>query len=68
MGASIDQVTGKIVRLFHPRKDKWAVHFMMHGSFIAGRTAIGRATVRVLNVNDPLTVELREAMSDEQEM
>ena len=57
--AGIDPETGQIVPLFHPRKDKWAEHFAMHvgtlmplGIEIEGLTPIGRATVRVLGMNE----------------
>jgi hypothetical protein len=32
---------------------------------LIGRTAVGRVTVAVLNINDPLRVELRERLIGE---
>jgi hypothetical protein len=55
----IDPQTGSITPLYHPRKDRWDEHFAFDGASVVGRTAIGRATVRVLNMNDPERVELR---------
>lgn len=55
----IDPVTGRIVRLFHPRQDRWSRHFEWHGDELGGLTAIGRATIRVLWINHPLAVEAR---------
>jgi hypothetical protein len=55
----INPLTNAIVRLFDPRNDDWDEHFEFEGARIVGRTAIGRATVRVLNMNDSERVELR---------
>jgi hypothetical protein len=60
--AGIDPTNGRIVRLFHPRKDRWSAHFECRGSHIDGRTAIGRATVNVLNVNAPEAIEFRQRL------
>jgi hypothetical protein len=43
--ASLDPITGKLVRLFHPRKDRWAEHFVWEGPILVGLTAIARATI-----------------------
>jgi hypothetical protein len=53
------------VRLFHPRIHRWAYHFTFDGPRVVGRTAIGRATVRVLNMNSPLMLTLRTELLDE---
>src|SRR5262245_9600965 len=42
--AGIDPVTKKLTRLFHPRRHKWHRHFRWEGAYLAGRTAVGRAT------------------------
>lgn len=49
--ASIDTETGQIVRLFHPRRDRWADHFRLQAGQIEPLTAIGRVTVRMLRFN-----------------
>jgi hypothetical protein len=56
---TIDENTGEIVPLFHPRRDNWNDHFELRGSIIVGLTAVGRATARLLNMNSPHRVELR---------
>jgi len=50
----IDPLTGKIAPIFHPRHNRWADHFAWEdqGLRIAGKTAIGRATVIALNMNN----------------
>lgn len=58
--AAIDPDSGQIVPLFNPRRDLWADHFAWEGTVVVGRTAIGRATVELLAMNDWQRVELRE--------
>ena len=65
--ASIDPLTGELVRLFHPRKDDWDEHFQWQGAVLVGRTPVGRATARLLAINHPDYVMLREALIDEGE-
>jgi hypothetical protein len=60
--AGIDPVTGEVVRLFNPRRDDWAEHFGWDGPELIGRTAIGRATIDVLNMNLPERVEHRRLL------
>lgn len=55
----IDPASGELVRLFHPRQDRWEEHFLIEGVRIEGRTPVGRATVRVLAMNDARRLELR---------
>src|SRR5262245_28947050 len=57
--SGIDPVTREIVRLFHPRRDSWENHFRWEDAMLAGRTAIGRATIEVLRINNPTAVALR---------
>ena len=51
--ASIDPESGDTVRLYHPRKDDWADHFLfeVESGMIRPLTAIGRVTVKLLRVN-----------------
>jgi len=53
------------IRLFHPRLHVWRYHFKCSGPLLAGRTAIGRATVHVLNMNDDMQAELRRQLLNE---
>lgn len=55
----IDPLTGKMARLFHPRLQSWNRHFAWQGALLVGRTSGGRATIDVLDMNDPQRVELR---------
>jgi hypothetical protein len=55
----IDSETKVITQLFHPRCDKWSEHFEWVGVEIVGKTACGRTTVEVLNMNSEEQVSLR---------
>jgi hypothetical protein len=60
--AGVDPLTGRIVRLFHPRRHKWSAHFAWVGAALQGKTGIGRATIQVLALNDPSAVAVRQAL------
>jgi hypothetical protein len=55
----IDAQTGKVANLFHPRRDRWSDHFRFDGPEVAGLTAVRRATVQVLKMNDARRLEVR---------
>jgi hypothetical protein len=56
---AIDPVTREVVPLFHPRSHQWAEHFIVEIERIIGITAVGRATVQLLSMNDTRRLELR---------
>lgn len=60
--AGIDPLTRKLTRLFDPRRHSWRRHFRCQGAILVGRTAIGRVTLYVLNMNDPDFVGLRQEL------
>ena len=60
--ASIDRVTGKLVRLFNPRTQRWAAHFCLIGGRIIPLTATGRVTEQLLKFNLPNRIEVREEL------
>jgi len=60
--SGIDPESGEIVTLFNPRTQLWAEHFMARGGLIVGITPAGRATVRVLGMNERRRVHLRKAI------
>jgi hypothetical protein len=49
--ASFDLVTRRIVRLFHPRTDRWDRHFQLDVGRIIPMTAVGRVTEFLLQLN-----------------
>lgn len=63
--SGIDRKTRRLTPLFNPRRNSWSRHFCWRGPYLVGRTAIGRVTVAVLKMNDPLRVELRANLQEE---
>ena len=55
----IDPETRQIAPLFHPRRDLWSDHFFFEGVRVSSLTAVGRATVHVLDLNDARRLEVR---------
>ena len=51
--SGIDPESGKLTRLFNPRIDVWAEHFIWNDAILTGQTAIGRTTIAVLQINHP---------------
>ena len=58
---AIDPETSKSVPLFNPRLQTWSEHFVWRedGTYIIGKTAIGRATLEALSLNSDLRVRSR---------
>jgi hypothetical protein len=60
--ASIDEESGEIAPLFHPRQHHWPDHFRLQDGRIAPLTATGRVTVNLLQLNQPERVTERELL------
>jgi len=60
--AGLDPLTGKLTRLFNPRRHQWAWHFRWNGPELMGKTAIGRTTIQLLQINCEEAVILRESL------
>lgn len=56
-----DSLTGETVPLFHPLRQRWRDYFAWDkgGTQIVGLTPCGRATVAVLQMNNPTVVRAR---------
>ncbi len=56
-----DPLTGKRVKLFNPRTQRWSRHFKWSedGIVIIGRTTIGRTTVVALSLNNEIALVVR---------
>ena len=65
--AGFDTETGQTIRLFNPRSDIWEQHFEVDGPRVVGITAIGRATVGVLEMNEADRLLVRTALLREEE-
>jgi hypothetical protein len=63
--SGIDRLTKKITELFNPRRHKWQRHVRWHGSYLVGRTAIRRVTIRLLDINASDRIQLRQSLIDE---
>lgn len=57
--SAIDPISGRVVPLFNPRRQRWQIHFELEGVTIVGRTATGRASVRFLRLNESAFVAER---------
>ena len=66
--AGIDPQTGAVVQLFHPRNELWTTHFRWEGVHLIGITPTGRATVAVLNINDPVRIKVRQKLIEKGRM
>ena len=57
---AIDPQTREEVPVYHPRRERWSVHFRWEGVRVIGQTATGRATVAALDMNRPLMLAIRQ--------
>jgi hypothetical protein len=60
--ASIDPDTSAVTALYHPRRHSWLEHFATVDARITGLSPEGRATVQLMDMNNPDRVLLREAL------
>jgi hypothetical protein len=60
--AGFDPETNVMHPLFNPRTQDWNEHFKWSGGTLKGLTPIGRTTIQVLNINEPLRVMHRELL------
>jgi len=63
--AGLDPDTGELTALFNPRTDGWSDHFAWDGVLLRGKSAIGRVTVAVLDINHVDSVTVRKALREE---
>jgi HNH endonuclease len=57
--SGLNPQTGRTVRLFNPRKDRWSRHFGWNGPYLVGHTHTGRVTIALLEINRFEAVEFR---------
>jgi hypothetical protein len=60
--ASLDPMTGELTPLFNPRTQKWSDHFQTVDGKILSLTSVGRVTAKLLKLNLPKRVEVREIL------
>lgn len=59
--------TGDLVRLFHPRSDRWHDHFEWDDVILLPKSDIGLVTIQVLAINETDFVAVRFALMQEGE-
>ena len=57
--SALDPETGRQVKLFNPRRQRWQDHFRWNGVQLIGLTATGRATISALRMNRSLILAIR---------
>jgi hypothetical protein len=58
-----DPETKQLVRLFHPRRDRWSDHFVWTAGWrLAARTPEGRATIVALGMNRSAIIAIRRTL------
>lgn len=61
--SSIDPLTKQPAWLYNPRLHKWNDHFAINSKgLIQGKTPEARATIRLLDMNNPERIELRQIL------
>lgn len=59
---SFDPETGKLVPFFHPRKQLWSEHFVLHQGIIHPLTPEARVTVKIFRINNEERISERQAL------
>lgn len=63
--SSIDPLTKQPAWLYNPRQQKWDEQFTIDtDGLIHGKTAEARTTIRLLDMNNPQRIELRQLLLD----
>ncbi len=57
--ASIDPETHQLTPLFNPRTQQWDEHFEINDGFVLEKTAAGRVTAHLLDMNNLNLVDMR---------
>lgn len=58
----LDPDTSEVTRLYHPRNELWDEHFLRCGARIEGKTAVGRTTVWLLEMNSRDRLRWRDVL------
>ncbi len=61
--ASLTPETSALIRFYNPRTDRWREQFRLNGVVIEPLTAIGEATIRILQMNHDDQILEREVLS-----
>jgi HNH endonuclease len=66
--SAVDPETDRLTPLYNPRSARWSKHFEMVDAEIVGLTDVGRATLKLLRMNDPEYVEVRRELNSRGEL
>ena len=61
---TFDPVTQELTLLCIARAQRWVEHSVLRGVYIVGQTAVGRATVRLLQMNSPQQLLHRQSLME----
>lgn len=64
-GSDVGSFTGSppaLMPLFNPRKDDWGTHFAIKNGLLIALSPIAEATIKLLRLNEPERVILREEL------
>jgi len=61
--ATLLDSSNDLVPLFHPRQHNWFAHFDTERGLILAKTQVGRATAKLLELNLPERVEIRNILA-----
>lgn len=57
----IDPDSAQVVELFNSRTQSWADHFAWNGCLLVGLSAVGRTSIRVMDINSKDRIRVRVA-------
>lgn len=60
--ASVDPETNQPQFIYNPRRQRWEEHFQLEGALIVPHTSVGRASVRLLQLNHVDRLLLRKEL------
>ena len=63
----VDPLSGQSVGLFNPRTQSWSDHFQWSRAQLGaleGKTACGRATIALLQMNHPVLLDIRRLLTE----
>jgi hypothetical protein len=63
--SGVDPESREVVPLFHPRQQQWDEHFTWDGARLLAKTASGRATIHLLQINRADAVAVRRLLMQE---
>jgi len=58
----VDEEGEETIRIYNPRKDNWQNHFEQDQGMILAKTPIGKATIGLLEMNQPDRLIFRQAL------